>query len=103
MTLLADCLIWLTLAIGIGFGALGLFGLVIFPDIRSRMYTAVRATLIGVTSLTLSVLVYAGSLYLETNESQYATLALETVFLYAVILIGTILLDREIEDQVRVP
>jgi multicomponent Na+:H+ antiporter subunit G len=103
MILVADILIWLLLAAGVGFGALGLFGLVIFPDIRSRMYTAVRATLIGVTSITVSVLLYAGSLYLETGEGQYATLALEVVFLYAILVIGTVLLDWEIQDQIRAP
>jgi multisubunit Na+/H+ antiporter MnhG subunit len=101
MTFLADVLIWLLLAGGVCFSALGLFGLVIFPDIRSRMYTAVRATLIGVTAITAAALVYAVSRFLETNGGQYVTLALETAFLCAIIVIAVILLSREIERQVK--
>jgi len=100
VNLAADILIWLLLAAGVGFCALGLFGLFIFPDIRSRMYTAVRATLIGVTFLTTSALIYAVSLFFETNGSQYFTLALEILFLYAVLIIGTVLLSGEIENQI---
>jgi multisubunit Na+/H+ antiporter MnhG subunit len=100
VNLAADILIWLLLAVGIGFCALGLFGLFIFPDIRSRMYTAVRATLIGVTALTASALIYAVSLFIGTKENQYFTLALEILFLYAVLIIATVLLSGEIENQI---
>jgi len=101
MTLFADILIWLLLAVGIGFCALGLFGLVIFPDIRSRMYTAVRAMLIGVTAVTASALIYAVSRFLGMNGGQYLTLALTAIFLYAIIVIATIVLSREIQDQIK--
>ncbi|WP_321507754.1 monovalent cation/H(+) antiporter subunit G [uncultured Methanoregula sp.] len=97
----ADILIWLLLAVGIGFCALGLFGLFIFPDIRSRMYTAVRATLIGVTAITVSALIYAVSLFSETNENQYFMLALEILFLCVVIVIPTVLLSQEIQNLIR--
>ena len=101
MTLLADILIWLLLVVGIGFGALGLFGLVIFPDIRSRMYTAVRATLIGFTAITAAALLYAVSRYLATNGSQYFIFGLTVIFLYAIIVIGTVILSREIQGQIQ--
>ncbi|MFA4860878.1 monovalent cation/H(+) antiporter subunit G [Methanoregula sp.] len=101
MILAADILIWLLLAAGIGFGALGLFGLVIFPDIRSRMYTAVRATLISVTLITVSSLIYAASRFLETNGSQYLTLAVTAIILYIIIVIATVILSREIQGQIK--
>jgi len=101
MSLPADILIWLLLAVGIGFGALGLFGLVIFPDIRSRMYTAVRATLIGFSSITAAVLIYAATRYLATNGSQYFIFGLTVIFLYAIIVIGTLILSREIQGQIK--
>jgi len=103
MTFAADILIWLLLAAGICFGALGLFGLVIFPDIRSRMFTAVRATLIGVTAVTVSALVFAVSRFLETNGSQYSALALTTLVLYAIIVIASLVLSREIQGQIKAP
>jgi len=103
MTFPADILIWLLLAAGICFGALGLFGLVIFPDIRSRMYTAVRATLIGVTAVTGSAIIYAATRILETNGSQYITFALTAVVLYAVVVIATLVLSREIQGQIKSP
>lgn len=103
MTFLADILIWLLLAVGICFGALGLFGLVIFPDIRSRMFTAVRATLIGVSAITISALIYAASRFVDTNGSQYVTLTLTTLVLYAVVVIATVVLFREIESLVKAP
>ena len=101
MSLPADILIWLLLAVGIGFGALGLFGLVIFPDIRSRMYTAVRATLIGFSSITAAAVIYAVTRYLATNGSQYFIFGLTVIFLYAIIVIGTVILSREIQGQIK--
>ena len=102
MNFAADILIWVLLATGIGFCALGLFGLVIFPDIRSRMYTAVRATIIGVSALMLSGMVYAVVLYSETSEGQYLSLAAGIILLYAIVLAGTLFVSREIENRVRV-
>ena len=40
---------------------------------------------------------------LDTNGSQYVTLALTTLVLYAVVVIATVVLFREIESLVKVP
>jgi multicomponent Na+:H+ antiporter subunit G len=101
MNLLADIAIWLLLVAGIGFGALSLFGLVIFPDIRSRMYTAIRAMIISITSFIVAALVYAAVRFLDTGASQYVTLALETIFLWAIILLAATLLSRQIQGQMK--
>jgi len=98
--LAADIAIWLLLALGVGFGALGFFGLLIFPDIRSRMFTASRATLIGTSLVIISGILYGISGFLNGGSEIYATLVIHTVFLALIIAAATVFISRTILDQV---
>ena len=98
--LAADIAIWLLLALGVGFGALGFFGLLIFPDIRSRMFTASRATLIGTSLVIISGLLYGISGFLNGGAEIYATFVIHTLFLAGIIAIASMFISRIIRDQV---
>ena len=52
----ADIIIWALLVVGTVFAGIGLMGLLIFPDTRSRMFTAFRATAIGLGAVALAVI-----------------------------------------------
>ncbi len=88
-SLTADIIIWVLLVVGTVFSGIGLMGLVIFPDTRSRMFTAFRAAAIGVGSIALTVVIYGFTLFTTTGSSEYPALILRTVFLAAVLAAGT--------------
>ncbi len=98
-SLIIDCIIWILLFIGVGFGLIGLIGLLLFPDTRSRMYTAVRATIIGISSVGLAVIIY-GIYALQTYSGNlYVTLILHTLMLVVVVALGNYFVSRIILEK----
>src|SRR5512145_3349409 len=85
----AELLIWALLVIGTAFCGLGLMGLMIFPDTRSRMFTAFRATAIGLGGVIVAVIVYAYTLFTTSGGDQYPALILRTLVLVFVLAAGT--------------
>ncbi len=96
----ADLAIWLLLFAGFGFGVLGFFGLLIFPDIKSRMFTASRATLIAAGFVIIAVFVYSASIFLETGQQVYALLLVHTALLLVVLAAGTVVVTRILRGRV---
>lgn len=92
----SDVVIWFLLIISVGFGGIGLFGLLLFPDARSRHYTAFRATIISVSVLVLAVSLFGLTALSNQGGDQYSTLILHAVFLFVVIVIGNIVVSRTI-------
>jgi multicomponent Na+:H+ antiporter subunit G len=101
MPVVWDILIWIFLAAGVGFGALGFFGLLIFPDIRSRMFTAIRAILISATATAVAVILFGINGFLVSGESQYVTLIIHTLFFYGVVVVANVSTARIILDRTR--
>lgn len=97
----ADLGIWALLVIGIVFCGIGLMGLLIFPDTKSRMFTAFRATTIGCCAVILAALIYGLSWFLTNGGDQYAALILRTLVLGAVLAAGTRVMDRLIQERIR--
>ncbi len=96
-----DLGIWVLLALGVGFGLIGLIGLFLFPDTRSRMYTAVRATMISQVFDGLAVLIY-GIYALQTSGGVlYQTLILHTVVLVVIVGLGNYGISRKILEKTR--
>jgi multisubunit Na+/H+ antiporter MnhG subunit len=85
----ADLIIWSLLVIGTVFCGFGLMGLMIFPDTRSRMFTAFRATSIGLCAVVLAVITYGYTLFTTTGSDQYPALILRTLILAGVLAAGT--------------
>jgi len=99
----ADIFIWIFLAAAVGFGLLGFVGLVIFPDIRSRMFTALRATMISVCLVTLSVVLFGINGFVTTGGELYAMLVIHTLFLFGILTVAMIFISRILLEQVPVP
>jgi multisubunit Na+/H+ antiporter MnhG subunit len=100
-SLAADLGIWALLFIGTVFCGIGLMGLLIFPDTKSRMFTAFRATAIGLGAVVLAVLIYGFSLLQTTGADQYLVLLLHTLFLVAVLAAGTWVMNGIIRERIR--
>jgi multisubunit Na+/H+ antiporter MnhG subunit len=99
--LLMDLCIWILLFVAVGFGGIGLMGLLIFPDTRSRMFTAFRATMIGVGALILSLIFVDLSVFRSTGGNPYGTFILHAVFLFIVLVIGNWVMYRMIRDLTK--
>lgn len=95
----ADLLIVGFLLVGTGFGAISLMGLLIFPDIRSRLYTALRAGFISCAAITGAAVTYALALLSETGGDQYSTLLFHAALLFGIVVIGTIIVNRVVLEK----
>jgi multicomponent Na+:H+ antiporter subunit G len=100
-SLFIDSLIFLLLVLSIGFGGIGVIGLLLFPDIRSRMYTATRASLISVSAITVSVIVYALFILSSGGGSQYGTLILHTLVLLMVVVAANMMMYQTISERIH--
>ena len=98
----ADLAIWVLLFAGVGFAGIGLIGLLLFPDIRSRRYTAVRATLIGFGATALAVILYGGYELASSGGSEYEILLALSILLAAVVAAGNLAVSREILTRAAV-
>ena len=97
---LFDIAIWALLFGAFIFGVLGFFGLLIFPDIRSRMFTASRASLIAAGLVVIAVLIFGITLFGETGQEVYLTLLAHTVLLALVLSAGAVVVTRILKDTV---
>lgn len=95
----ADLCIWALLFSSIVFSCIGIFGLVIFPDTRSRMFTAFRATAIGLGAVIAAVLSYGSAMLWEYKGGEYPALIVHTIFLAAVLAAGIWLMHRIIRGR----
>ena len=95
----ADLLIWFLLIVAIGFALLAFVGLLIFPDIRSRRFTASRAALISTSLVTGAVIVFGLYRYPD-GGADYLALVVRTIILWLILALTSILVSRKILRQV---
>ena len=72
-------LIWISLIIGMTFNALGVIGILRFPDVYTRLHADTKATTFGSIFTSLAVVIYATGEYFKGSEGQYETLAFHTI------------------------
>ena len=96
-----DIVIWILLIAGVGFGLISLIGLLLFPDTRSRMYTAGRASLISIGATGLSVIIYGLNALQVSGKDQYLTLFWHILFLVIVVAIGNYVVSVAIHEKTR--
>lgn len=99
--LVADIIIYLLLLAGVGFGGIALLGLLIFPDLHSRMYTALRASLICAGAITGAAFVYAMALFIGTGGDPYTTFLFHALFLAGMMAVGIMVISRQIHDKTK--
>jgi multisubunit Na+/H+ antiporter MnhG subunit len=101
-SILADGAIWILIAAGAGFCAIGAFGLFIFPDTRSRGFTALRGSLIGVMAAGVAAMIFAAEAWFPSGGDQYPAFALRVLILCGVIAAGNIALYRIIQERTKI-
>ena len=92
--LVPDVIIFILLFIGVGFCGLSVIGLLLFPDIRSRSHTAVRASLIGSGASVTAVILSSLFIFLTTGGNQYLVLFAMVMVLFIVIIAGNLIVTR---------
>jgi multisubunit Na+/H+ antiporter MnhG subunit len=101
-SLFIDSIIILLLVLSVGFGGVGVIGLLLFPDIRSRMYTSTRASLISVSAIIVSVITYSLFLLISGGGSQYGTLILHTLVLLIVVMVANVIMYQTISNRIPI-
>ena len=96
-----DAAIFILLVISVGFAGIGVIGLLLFPDIRSRMYTAFRATVISISAIILSVIIYALSTFNSRGGDQYITLILHSLVLLFIVAVANGVVYKTILDRTK--
>jgi multisubunit Na+/H+ antiporter MnhG subunit len=96
-----DTIIFILLVISIGFGGIGVIGLILFPDIRSRMYTAFRATTISIIAIILSVVIFALFGFQSGGGDQYVTLVTHSVVLFCIVVVANMVIYTTILNRTK--
>ena len=85
--LVVDVILYVLLIIGVGFGGIGVLGLLIFPDIRSRMFTGIRATLISCGAIILAGIIYGLFALYTRGGAQYVTFTIHVILFFIILVI----------------
>jgi len=99
--LISDILIYLLLFAGVGFGGIALMGLLIFPDIRSRMYTALRASLICMGVILGAAVVYAVTAIAANGGAQYFTFLIHVLFLGGITAVAVMIINQQVLEKTK--
>ena len=99
--IIIDTVIFILLAVSVGFGVIGIIGLLLFPDIRSRMYTAFRATTISIGAIIFSVIMYALFTFQSSGGDQYVSLVLHSLVLLCIVILANMVLYKTILDRTK--
>ena len=78
-------LIWISLAVGLAFNALGVIGILRCPDVYTRLHADTKCTTFGSIFTSLAVVLYAAGEFLKNADGQYAMLAVHTVLAVVVL------------------
>jgi multicomponent Na+:H+ antiporter subunit G len=73
------------LVIGLAFNALGVAGILRFPDVYTRLHADTKATTFGSIFTSLSVIGYGLARYLDVGDTQYLQLMLHALVAVAVL------------------
>ena len=71
-------LIGTALLIGMAFNALGVLGILRFPDIYTRLHADTKCTTFGTIFTSLAVILYGAAEFIRSADGQYLTLVLHT-------------------------
>ena len=100
-SLLIDIIIWILLFAGAGFGLISLIGLLLFPDTQSRMYTAIRASLIGIGATGIAVFIYGLSALQTSGGNQYIVFLQHMIILVVIVAMGNYVVSSTILKKIR--
>jgi multisubunit Na+/H+ antiporter MnhG subunit len=96
-----DAIIFILLVLSIGFGAIGVIGLLLFPDIRSQMHTAFRAAMISISTMIFAVILFALSIFWSSGGDQYIILILHALVLLIIVAVSNSLVYTMILHRIK--
>ena len=76
--MISDTIILIFLAIGVIFNALGVIGILRFPDTYTRLHAETKMTTFGTIFLCFAVFVYCINNFLSSGDSQFTDLLINT-------------------------
>ena len=85
--LLLDVMITLLLVAAAGFGAIAVIGLLLFPDIRSRSFTGLRAGILATALVTIAGICYGIFEWFLQGGMQYLEYALSAVLILVLVIV----------------
>jgi len=95
ITLVVDLILFILLILGVGFAGIGIVGIFIFPDLHSRQFTGIRASLISCGAMTLAGVLFALYSYSTRGGAQYLTFTLHAcLFLIVIIIVNHVAAQR---------
>ena len=97
--MLIDLGIAILLLFSAGFAGIGLIGQLLFPDTRSRMFTAVRATMISLGAMIVAVLAYASYEFQSTGVNYYQDHEVLALLILVVVAGGNWMVYRMIRER----
>lgn len=100
-SMVPDILIFVLLFGSILFGGISLLGLLIFPDIRSRMFTALRGGLLCAGAVIGAALIFALTHLAESGGEQYAAFFFHAVFLAGIMAVGIMIVSRQMHEKTQ--
>ena len=99
-----DVLLYILLLAAICFGWISVIGLLLFPDIRSRAFTGMRAGIIAIMLVTAAGICYGLFLWSTTGGMQYLMFVLAAILLFVlVVILNRIAADAICSNVVPVP
>jgi multisubunit Na+/H+ antiporter MnhG subunit len=102
--LAVDAIMYILLLGAIGFGWISVIGLLLFPDIRSRAFTGIRAGIIATTLVTASAICYGLFTWTITGGMQYMVLVLAAVLMLVIVVtLNRVAADAICRNAVPVP
>jgi multicomponent Na+:H+ antiporter subunit G len=82
-----DGIISILLIIAVGFGAISVIGLLLFPDIRSRSFTGLRAGILALALVTVAGVCYGAFKWATTGEMQYLLFILVAIMMLILVVV----------------
>jgi len=74
-----ETLFYAFIAIGLIFNALGVIGILRFPDVYTRLHAETKMTTFGMIFIGLAAIVYCTASFTSLNDSQYIDLSVNVV------------------------
>lgn len=87
MGLALNIIVGALLVVGVAFNTLGAVGLLVFPDVYTRLHAGTKTTTFGAIFLVLAVVAYAVSQWLAWGAADHAVLAVHSLVALASLLV----------------
>ena len=79
ITVVTETLFLVFIAIGLIFNALGVIGILRFPDVYTRLHAETKMTTFGTIFIGLAAIIYCTTAFISIKDGQYMDLAINVI------------------------